>query len=124
MDTVTLILGSRGSKSGRRLRFVRQTNDGIEMQNLNGSMLTRDQVDGIILSLGGEDSMLNKCFVFNGTNAEFLALPESKRGICWKTINKKWVDYLKANSPEGVRVGYVIDGLLSQAIMEGKKNGR
>lgn len=91
---------------------------------MDGTPLSPEQVAGISLSLGGDDSLLHKCFVFNGTEAEFLATAHNKRGICWKTVNKKWVEYLKANEPSGVRIGYIVDGLLSQAITEGKKNGR
>lgn len=123
MDSVTLILGSRGNTSGRRLRFVKQTESGLEIKEMDGTPLSPYQVAGISLSLGGDDSLINKCFVFPGSEEEFLATPPSKRGICWKTVNKKWVDYLRSNNPEGVRIGYIVDGLLSQAIAEGKKNG-
>ena len=125
MDNITLVLGSRGSTSGRKLHFVTQPSDGqILIRTLDGEPVSDRRQRDMIISVGGVDSLLAKCFRFAGTEAEFLALPMDKRGICWKTINKKWVDWMIANHPGGIQVGFVVDGLHSQAIAEGKrKNG-
>lgn len=114
-----MVLGTRGDKSSRKIHFVFPGDDGIcVIKDLAGNPLPEEKVKVMIESMCGLESMIHKCHEFPGTMEEFMALPPGKRNICWRDVNRRWVEYLRTTNPEGKAIGFIVDGLHSQALYE------